>query len=32
MATRIVDIHPHIISTDEKRYPITPAGGKRSKW
>jgi predicted TIM-barrel fold metal-dependent hydrolase len=32
MATRIVDIHPHIISTDEKRYPITPLGGKRSKW
>jgi L-fuconolactonase len=32
MATRIVDIHPHIISTDETRYPITPLGGKRSKW
>ncbi len=32
MVTRIVDIHPHIISTDEQRYPITPIGGKRSKW
>jgi predicted TIM-barrel fold metal-dependent hydrolase len=31
MAT-IVDIHPHIISKDEKKYPITPLGGKRSVW
>jgi L-fuconolactonase len=32
MPNRIVDIHPHIISTDTSRYPITPLGGKRSKW
>jgi L-fuconolactonase len=32
MASKLIDIHPHIISTDEKRYPITPIGGKRSKW
>ena len=32
MATRIVDIHPYIISRDERRYPITPLGGKRSVW
>jgi len=32
MASRIIDIHPHIISTDEKKYPITPIGGKRSVW
>jgi len=32
MPTRIVDIHPHIISPDTRRYPITPLGGKRSGW
>src|SRR5262245_52016515 len=32
MATRIIDIHPHIISKDTGRYPITPLGGKRSVW
>jgi predicted TIM-barrel fold metal-dependent hydrolase len=32
MQTKIVDIHPHIMSTDTKRYPITPLGGKRSAW
>lgn len=28
----IVDIHPHIVSPDIERYPITPIGGKRSDW
>ena len=32
MQTKIVDIHPHIMSTDTKRYPITPLEGKRSVW
>lgn len=32
MPTRIVDIHPHVISTDEKRYPRNPLGGKQSVW
>ena len=32
MASRIIDIHPHIISKNEKKYPITPLGGKRSVW
>ena len=32
MATRLIDIHPHIISTDVKRYPIAPLGGERSGW
>lgn len=32
MASKIIDVHPHIISNDDKRYPITPIGGKRSKW
>ena len=32
MASKIIDIHPHIISKDEKKYPITPIGGKRSVW
>jgi len=32
MQTKIVDIHPHIVSTDTERYPITPLGGKQSEW
>jgi L-fuconolactonase len=28
----ILDIHPHIISTDEKRYPRAPIGGNQSDW
>lgn len=28
----IIDIHPHIISDDEKRYPPAPLFGKRSDW
>jgi L-fuconolactonase len=28
----IVDIHPHIISDDETRYPPAPLFGKRSDW
>ena len=30
--TKMIDIHPHIISTDTVKYPITPLGGKRSEW
>ena len=30
--TKIVDIHPHIISDDEVRYPPAPLFGKRSDW
>ncbi len=29
---QIVDIHPHIISDDENRYPPAPLFGKRSEW
>jgi L-fuconolactonase len=32
MATKLIDIHPHIISADTVRYPVTPLGGKRSDW
>ena len=32
MRTKIVDIHPHIISIDTNQYPIAPVGGKRSAW
>jgi predicted TIM-barrel fold metal-dependent hydrolase len=32
MTSEIVDIHPHIVSKDTARYPITPIGGKRSDW
>lgn len=28
----IIDIHPHVISDDEKRYPPAPLFGKRSDW
>lgn len=32
MTSSIVDIHPHIISDDENRYPPAPLFGKRSEW
>lgn len=32
MASKIIDIHPHIISDDEGRYPPAPLFGKRSDW
>src|SRR5258706_5864436 len=32
MRSSYVDIHPHIISDDEKRYPPAPLFGKRSDW
>jgi L-fuconolactonase len=28
----IIDIHPHVISTDNKRYPLAPLGGTQSAW
>jgi predicted TIM-barrel fold metal-dependent hydrolase len=27
-----IDIHPHVISTDTKRYPNAPVGGHKSDW
>src|SRR5262245_12344755 len=32
MQSKIVDIHPHIVSQDTVRYPVTPLGGKQSEW
>ena len=32
MAGPIVDIHPHIVATDTKRYPPTPLFGVQSDW
>ena len=32
MPTKIIDIHPHIISSDIKRYPLSPLGGEQSGW
>jgi L-fuconolactonase len=32
MPTQLIDIHPHIISSDTTQYPISPLGGKRSAW
>lgn len=32
MTSRYVDIHPHVISDDEERYPPAPLFGKRSDW
>ena len=28
----IVDAHPHVISTDRERYPLTPLGGTAADW
>ncbi len=30
--TMIIDIHPHVISTDTLRYPRAPIGGHQSDW
>lgn len=32
MTSKLIDIHPHIISDDEGRYPPAPLFGKRSEW
>ena len=32
MPSRTIDIHPHIIAGDEKRYPLAPLGGHQSDW
>jgi predicted TIM-barrel fold metal-dependent hydrolase len=32
MKTKLIDIHPHIISKDTKKYPIAPLGGEQSNW
>lgn len=32
MPTRILDIHPHVITTDTERYPRDPLGGTQSGW
>jgi len=32
MPSRIIDIHPHVIANDEKRYPLAPLGGHQSDW
>jgi len=32
MSARILDIHPHIISPDTKKYPQDPLGGTQSTW
>jgi L-fuconolactonase len=30
--TDVIDIHPHVISTDTQRYPRAPIGGHQSTW
>ena len=32
MKTKIVDIHPHIVSTETVKYPLAPLEGKQSEW
>ena len=32
MKTTLINIHPHIISKDTKKYPIAPLGGEQSNW
>lgn len=29
---KIIDTHPHVISPDTDRYPLSPLGGKQSDW
>jgi len=28
----LIDIHPHVVSTDSRRYPLAPIGGRQSDW
>jgi predicted TIM-barrel fold metal-dependent hydrolase len=28
----IIDIHPHVVAGDERRYPLAPLGGHQSDW
>jgi L-fuconolactonase len=30
--SNVIDIHPHIVSPDTKRYPLAPLGGTQSTW
>lgn len=32
MTRALVDIHPHVISSDDAKYPKAPLGGVQSKW
>jgi len=32
MPSHTIDIHPHVIAKDEKRYPLSPLGGHQSDW
>jgi L-fuconolactonase len=32
MPSKTIDIHPHIIANDPKRYPLAPLGGHQSDW
>ena len=32
MPSRTIDIHPHVIAKDTKRYPLAPLGGHQSDW
>ena len=32
MQGRVIDIHPHVIAADTKRYPLAPLGGEQSDW
>jgi L-fuconolactonase len=32
MTSKTIDIHPHIIADDNKRYPLAPLGGHQSDW
>ena len=32
MPSHTIDIHPHVIANDEKRYPLAPLSGHQSDW
>jgi predicted TIM-barrel fold metal-dependent hydrolase len=32
LMSSVIDIHPHVISPDTKRFPLAPLGGQQSTW
>ena len=32
MSAIVIDIHPHVIADDDRRYPRAPVGGRQSDW
>src|SRR3989442_4726912 len=30
--SEVIDVHPHVIASDTKRYPLSPLSGRQSDW